>query len=467
MKHKKIRKSLILLAIAILIAAVAVAGVTVMEYIKLSDTPEMTLELAQSSVDEQLAAIPNKVAPVAMYVFENTDVTVDSFEQTENRQYIFNCTYSTHRIDELVRDNINDFMVMAYDFYLTNKAEGKMTNATSVKLFVKDLVSERLSASELVTGEFSFEAHAMPDGGFKLYLDKDIINTVFGGVLKAKDIIDNTEEIVYDGEIVSIKTLNTLRTGVSDCIKLNNFESERPDNSLTIIRTWNSIRRDFERNFIKNSQWKYIAKGLVTTLEITALAVLIGIVIGFIVAIVRCTNQKTGKLEVASDICQLYLSVMRGTPLMVQLLIVYFVVLLPIGVERFTAAVICFGLNSGAYVSEIVRGGIMSVDEGQTEAGRSLGFTYLQTMWHIIIPQAFKSSLPALANEFITLLKESSVAFYIGVADLTQGGLKIRSITYSNFMPLVTVAIVYLILVLGLSKCVGILERRLRKGDNR
>ena len=158
---------------------------------------------------------------------------------------------------------------------------------------------------------------------------------------------------------------------------------------------------------------------------------------------------------------------MRGTPVMVQLLIVYFVVLLPIGVEKFPAAVLCFGLNSGAYVSEIVRGGIMSIDEGQTEAGRSLGFTYMQTMLYIIIPQAFKAVLPSLANEFIALLKESSVACYIGVADLTQGGLKIRSITYSNYMPLLAVAIIYLVLVLGLSQCVSILERRLHKGDKR
>ncbi len=152
---------------------------------------------------------------------------------------------------------------------------------------------------------------------------------------------------------------------------------------------------------------------------------------------------------------------------MVQLLIMYFVILLPLGVERFAAAVLCFGLNSGAYVSEIVRGGIMSIDAGQTEAGRSLGFTYMQTMYHIVIPQAFKAVLPSLANEFIALLKETSVAFYIGVADLTQGGLKIRSITYSSFMPLIGIAIVYLVVVLILSKGVSILERRLRKSDNR
>ena len=150
---------------------------------------------------------------------------------------------------------------------------------------------------------------------------------------------------------------------------------------------------------------------------------------------------------------------------MIQLLIIYFVVLLPAGVGSIPSAIICFGLNSGAYVSEIVRGGIMSVDKGQMEAGRSLGFTYIRTMYHIVLPQAFKAVLPALANEFITLLKESSIAFYIGVADLTSGGNRIRAVTYSNFMPLIAVAVIYLILVLGLTKCVSILERRLQKGD--
>jgi His/Glu/Gln/Arg/opine family amino acid ABC transporter permease subunit len=189
-------------------------------------------------------------------------------------------------------------------------------------------------------------------------------------------------------------------------------------------------------------------------------------VIGFVVAVVRCTNQMTGKLGFIDAICRVYLTAIRGTPLMVQLLIIYFVLLLPLQIDKFVAAVLCFGLNSGAYVAEIVRGGIMSVDKGQIEAGRSLGFNYVQTMVYFVVPQAFKAILPALANEFITLLKESSVAFYIGVADLTQGGLKIRSITYSNFMPLIAVAIIYLILVLILTKLVGVLERRLAKSDH-
>ena len=146
-------------------------------------------------------------------------------------------------------------------------------------------------------------------------------------------------------------------------------------------------------------------------------------------------------------------------------MIIYFVIFMPLGVDKFISAVVCFGLNSGAYVAEIVRGGIMSVDDGQTEAGRSLGFTYMQTMFYIVFPQAFKTVLPALANEFVVLLKETSVAFYIGLADLMYAGNAIRSATYSPFMPLVAVALIYLVMVLGLSKLVELLERRMRNNE--
>jgi len=211
--------------------------------------------------------------------------------------------------------------------------------------------------------------------------------------------------------------------------------------------------------------WQYLVEGLLVTLELTACAILLGILLGFLVAIVRTVHDRTGALKPLNAVCRVYLSVIRGTPVMIQLLIIHFVILLPLGVPKFLSAVLCFGINSGAYVAEIIRGGMMSVEHGQTEAGRSLGLNYAQTMTYIIIPQAFKAVLPSLANEFIVLLKESSVAFYIGVADLTQAGLRIRSLTYSNFMPLLAVAVIYWIVVMILTHLVGILERRLRKSD--
>lgn len=463
------KRNRILLTVAVIIAAIAVfiAAVAIAQNIAGDVSREFTPAEAQTIVDEALSSLPKSVAAGAKYIVENSTVTVNSVDYGHEKDIILDCSYQTRDVRTVVAENIDDYISAAYNFNMQNSAAGKKTNATKVKQLIADKMTEDLASANEITGEITIVIYEVSEGVFEPYLSDEMINTVFGGLLDAKEIIDSTDTVTVDGEIISIANKNTLRTGIKDVVALNSYDSRKPDTAIGIIRAWNTFKYDFHRNFIVNKQWKYITNGLITTLQITALAVLIGIVIGFIVAIIRCTNQKTGKLKFLSAICRLYLSVMRGTPIMVQLLIVYFVVLLPIGVEKFPSAVICFGLNSGAYVSEIVRGGIMSIDEGQTEAGRSLGFTYMQTMLYIIIPQAFKAVLPSLANEFITLLKESSVAFYIGVADLTLGGLKIRSITYSNYMPLIAVALVYLVLVLGLSQCVSVLERRLHKGDNR
>ena len=205
-------------------------------------------------------------------------------------------------------------------------------------------------------------------------------------------------------------------------------------------------------------------KGLGVTMQITIFALMLGLVIGFLVAIVRSTHDKTGKLRFLNWICKLYLTVIRGTPVVVQLLIINFVIFSSVFVDAVVVAIIAFGLNSAAYVAEVFRSGIMSVDEGQFEAGRSLGFNYRQTMWHIVMPQAFKNVLPALANEFITLLKETSVSGYIGLMDLTKAGDIIRSRTFAAFFPLIAVALIYLVIVVALSAGVTKLERRLRNG---
>ena len=235
------------------------------------------------------------------------------------------------------------------------------------------------------------------------------------------------------------------------------------------------LEADFKLNFLDDDRWEYLKKGLFVTLEITLAAVLIGIVLGVLVATVRSTwdqnsenmHRGPGKTVLCglNGLCKVYLTVIRGTPVVIQLMIMYYII--------FTSsrngemiAMLAFGINSGAYVAEIIRGGIMSVDRGQLEAGRSLGFNYVQTMWHIIIPQAMKSVLPALANEFIVLLKETSVSGYVAVKDLTKAGDIIRGVTYSPFMPLLAVAAVYLVMVMFFSWLVGILERRLRASDH-
>lgn len=234
------------------------------------------------------------------------------------------------------------------------------------------------------------------------------------------------------------------------------------------------LKAQFVLNFVEKSRWKLLVAGLENTLKITLIACLIGICIGIVIAIVRSTwdkNHETmrksfgkGLLAVANAICKIYLTVIRGTPVVVQLMIIYYIVFAS-SRNGITIAMLAFGINSGAYVAEIVRGGIMSIDAGQFEAGRSLGFNYVRTMQYIIIPQVFKNVLPTLANEFIVLLKETSVAGYVAIRDLTKAGDIIRGVTYSPFMPLIGVAVVYLVLVMFFTWLVGMLERRLRKDE--
>ena len=236
-----------------------------------------------------------------------------------------------------------------------------------------------------------------------------------------------------------------------------------------------NLQYEFERNFLRGNRWQSLLEGLGTTMKITLVALVIGVVLGVIVAGVRSTYDKTAETArptagrrlfgFFNGLCRVYLTVIRGTPVVVQLLIIYFVIFTNANDGTMVAA-LAFGINSGAYVAEIVRGGIMSIDNGQFEAGRSLGFNYLQTMRYIIVPQTIKNVLPSLMNEFIALLKETSVAGYVAVQDLTKAGDIIRSRTYSAFMPLIAVALIYLIVVMFFTWLVGKLERRLRASDH-
>ena len=228
--------------------------------------------------------------------------------------------------------------------------------------------------------------------------------------------------------------------------------------------------------FIEKDRYQQMITGLKNTLIITAGALVVGVIIGVIVASIRSSYDKNKEsmklrkgvgyyvLTVLNAICKVYLTVIRGTPVVVQLMISYFIIFVS-AKDGVPVGIFAFGINSGAYVAEIFRGGIMAVDNGQFEAGRSLGFNYLQTMRHIVVPQMFKAVLPTLCNEFITLLKETSVVGYVGVIDLTKAGNVIAGRTYSYFIPLLTVAAVYLVMVMILSFFVGKLERRLRKNE--
>jgi len=241
------------------------------------------------------------------------------------------------------------------------------------------------------------------------------------------------------------------------------------------LQLWyDEVKRQFILNFINDDRWRFLLNGLGVTLRITFFALLIGIVIGVVVAIVRSTYEKNldkmrpgfGRILLIffNVICKIYLTVIRGTPVVVQLMIFYFIILTTIRSGELIG-IIAFGINAGAYVAEIFRSGIMSIDNGQFEAGRSLGFNYIQTMRYIVIPQAFKNILPTLANEFIVLLKETAVVGYVAVQDLTNAGHIIGVRTFSWIMPLLAVALIYLVLVVFFTWLVGRLERRLRRSE--
>lgn len=262
-------------------------------------------------------------------------------------------------------------------------------------------------------------------------------------------------------------------TVTEDRLKNINFsESYTTAKQVIIVNTGKgaasqSFAEKFKQVFIEKDRWQYIPRGLRTTLIISFCAGLIGIFLGFLFAVIRVANDRNDErkvgIRILNAIVKVYLTIFRGTPMMVQLLIMYYVIFATVKANPIMTAVIAFGLNSGAYVAEAIRAGIMSVEIGQFEAGRSLGFTYGQTMIHIILPQAVKNALPAICNEFIALLKESSIVGYIGLIDLTKAGDIIRSNTYEAFMPLIAVALVYLVIVMFLTSLVGRLERRLKK----
>lgn len=229
--------------------------------------------------------------------------------------------------------------------------------------------------------------------------------------------------------------------------------------------------KHFYLNFIVENRWMYLVSGLKNTLIITFFALLLGVALGAIVAIVRVTCDKADSpglvLRFVNRLCKIYLTVFRGTPMMVQLLIMYFVVFATFDPGKVIVAIISFGINSGAYVAEIFRGGIMSIDPGQMEAGRSLGLPYGTVMKKIVLPQAIKNVLPALGNEFIALLKETSIVGYIALRDVTKGADIIRSLTYDPFPPLLSAALIYLVLVMLITKGISLMERRLAKSDRR
>lgn len=292
----------------------------------------------------------------------------------------------------------------------------------------------------------------------RLGMDLEIQNMHFDAIITAVD--SGKTDVGAAGMTVTEDRLKNIDftdsyTTAQQVIIVKDLDAEVSEQSFT---------ESFYDNFIKDNRYEYLLKGFGNTLLITFFAVIIGIIFGLLIALVRTGYDRNGSMPVLNFICKVYLTVMRGTPAVVQLLIIYYVILTSVQ-NKIIVAIIAFGLNSAAYVAEVVRSGIMSVDMGQFEAGRSLGLSYRQTMVAIIIPQALKNILPALCNEFIVLLKETSISGYIGLTDLTKGGDIIRSITYEAYLPLYAVALIYLITVMGLTAAVNCLEKKLRENE--
>ena len=454
------KKKLFAVIATVLILAVAVVW-CVFEIRSETVATEVTTEQAQELVNSGFDELA--VTKSLKYIAGKNTIQVNSVSYGNEKNIILDCTVNTIDVHGVVSPEYNTFLS-------TNVKKGNSTMFKSALDFKMDFEQKILSMLETAPEkqvDITLVLYDTKDG-IKVYPEKAALNAVYGGTETIREEVKAITTITTaDGSEKKIESTN-VNKGLAECFEMRT-NGEKPDTAGFLGRTWNSIKEDFDVNFIQHDRWKTIFKGLWTTIKLTFFALIIGIVLGFIVAFVRCTYIKNPKhgilLGIFNKICEIYLTVTRGTPAVVQIMIIYFVIFMPLGVDKFISAVVCFGLNSGAYVAEIVRGGIMSVDDGQTEAGRSLGFTYMQTMFYIVFPQAFKTVLPALANEFVVLLKETSVAFYIGLGDLMYAGNAIRSATYSAFMPLVAVALIYLVMVLGLSKLVELLERRMRNNE--
>lgn len=317
----------------------------------------------------------------------------------------------------------------------------------------------------------AFEPYEYVEGGEIVGIDADLalaISDILGMELEIADMeFDSIITAVSSGKADFGMAGMTV---TEDRLKSINFtDSYTTSTQVIVVRNGESddlsifsLER-YKNNFIKDSRWKYIAEGLLTTLQISFFSVIIGVSLGFVFAVIRATSDKTGKLKFLNLLVKIYVTIIRGTPVMIQLLIIYYVIFASSNIDKVLVAVLAFGLNSAAYMTEIVRSGIMSIDNGQFEAGRSLGFNYVQTMRHFILPQALKNVLPAIGNELIVLIKETSISGYIGIMDMTRGADYIRSRTYDAFPPLIAVALVYLVIVMILTALVGKLERRLKK----
>ena len=436
--------------------AEGVEGATVEKYNKGADAIEA---LKQGKID----AVLIDASPAKYFVSKNSDIVAldDPFAVEE-----YACAVKKGN-DELTQQ-INDALSQLRENGTLNLIEQNwLVDAEYGKHPYESPEGVTYDGKLVMATNAEFAPYEFKEEGKIVGFDVDMMTAVCD-ILGKELVID---DMAFDSVIAAVDS-GKADVGVAgmtvteDRLKNVNFSDSYTEASQVIIyKSGNASSQNFveklKSTFLDKDRWVYLVQGLGNTLLITVLAVVIGIVLGFVIAIIRSTNQLTGRLKIPNFICRIYLTVVRGTPMVVQLLIIYFVVFSSVNISKILVAVIAFGLNSAAYVAEIVRSGIMSVDRGQFEAGSSLGFGYTRTMISIILPQAIRNILPALGNEAIVLLKETSVSGYIALNDLTKGGDTIRSQTYEAFLPLIAVALIYLLMVVGLSALVNRLERRL------
>ena len=428
---------------------------------RISENLGYSLEIQDMSFDAIIAAVQSGKADIAAsgitvteerkkqidftipYVVANQVIIVDKNSPVRSAAQLKNCRigvqhgttgdlYVSQNIKEPERFTHGPLAVAAL---LAKKIDAVVVDSEPAEVYISQQKSLHILKEPLTSEEYAFA-----------------INKKNRELLKKFNA--ELEKMKKSGELDSIIT------------RYRELHSKSKDKiSVSSGSTIDRIKESFNINFVKDNRYLYLLNGFVITLKITFFAVLIGIAIGFGVAVIRSTADQTGKLKVLNFICKVYLTVIRGTPVVVQLLIIYFVIFGSVDIDKVLVAVVAFGINSGAYVAEIIRSGIMSIDKGQMEAGRSLGLSYWQTMREVILPQAFKNVLPALGNEFIVLLKETSISGYIALQDLTKGGDIIRSQTYDAFLPLIAVAAIYLAVVMLLGWLLGRLEERLKKNE--
>lgn len=356
-------------------------------------------------------------------------------------------------IDSIVNRHIDRGIAVAYTPRQDIKREGKLRFSTNA----------------------AFEPFEYYDNGKIVGIDIDVANAICDDLGKKLEVVDMEFDAVItsvqtgkaDAGIAGITVTPEREKNINFSQPYTNVKQVVITNSGTEAEARPNLIEQFKTCFITGHRYQYLLTGLGHTLTITFFAIIFSLLLGTLIAIVRSTHDRQGTHRLLNLICQAYLTIIRGTPTMVQLLIIYYVVFASANVDKLFVAIIAFGMNSAAYIAEVVRSGIMSVDKGQIEAGRSLGLSYSKTMRLIVLPQAFKNVLPAIGNELITLLKETSISGYIGLVDLTKGSDIIRSITYDAMMPLGVVALIYLSIVLALAAGVNNLEKRLAKENGK